>query len=99
MLRSFRYFSALFLESAETPLFVQINGLAVWPLRLDRKYTKLDVSQITHPIFVRLKLKHLLYDFFRGVLGFYIGKTTGRRPKHAPKSHIANVLGGQRLDE
>ena len=33
------HFSALFLESAETPLFVQINVFAVWPLRLDRKYT------------------------------------------------------------
>ena len=35
-------FSALFLESAETPLFVQINDFAVWPLRLDRKYTRQD---------------------------------------------------------
>ena len=33
------HFSAIFLESAETPLFVQINVFAVWPLRLDRKYT------------------------------------------------------------
>ena len=32
---------ALFLESAETPLFVQINVFAVWALRLDRKYTRL----------------------------------------------------------
>ena len=39
VLRTFRHFSALFLESAETPLFVQINVFAVWPLRLDRKYT------------------------------------------------------------
>ena len=35
----FTHFLALFLESAETPLFVQINVFAVWPLRLDRKYT------------------------------------------------------------
>ena len=35
-----RHFLALFLESAETPLFVQINVFPVWPLRLDRKYTK-----------------------------------------------------------
>ena len=41
VLRTFRHFSALFLESAETPLFVQINVFAVWPLRLDRKYTSL----------------------------------------------------------
>ena len=35
----FHTFLALFLESAETPLSVQINVLAVWALRLDRKYT------------------------------------------------------------
>ena len=40
VLRAFRHFLALFLESAETPLFVQINLFAVWPLRLDRKYTR-----------------------------------------------------------
>ena len=34
-----RTFLALFVESAETPLFVQINVFAVWALRLDRKYT------------------------------------------------------------
>ena len=34
------HFLALFLESAETPLFVQINVFAVWDLRLDRKYTR-----------------------------------------------------------
>ena len=38
----FAHFLALFLESAETPLFVQINVFAVWPLRLDRKYTILE---------------------------------------------------------
>ena len=38
---AFLYFLALFLESAETPLFVQINVFAVWALRLDRKYTTL----------------------------------------------------------
>ena len=37
--RAFRHFLALFLESAETPLFLQINVFAVWPLRLGRKYT------------------------------------------------------------
>ena len=31
----------LCLESAETPLFVQINVFAFWALRLDRKYTTL----------------------------------------------------------
>ena len=41
--RTFRHFPALFLESAETPLFVQINVFAVWPLRLDRKYTNLGI--------------------------------------------------------
>ena len=37
---SFVRFLALFLESAETPLFVQINVFAVWALRLDRKYIR-----------------------------------------------------------
>ena len=37
--RTFPHFLALFLESAETPLFVEINVFAVWALRLDRKYT------------------------------------------------------------
>ena len=44
VLRTFRHFSALFLESAEAPLFVQINVFAVWPLRLDRKYTNPTTS-------------------------------------------------------
>ena len=44
VLRTFRYFLALFLESAETPHFVQINVFAVWPLRLDRKYTTLALK-------------------------------------------------------
>ena len=39
----FPHFLALFLESAETPLFLQINVFAVWALRLDRKYTIMDV--------------------------------------------------------
>ena len=38
----FPRFLALFLESAETPLFVQINVFAVWALRLDRKYTRIN---------------------------------------------------------
>ena len=47
----FAHFSALFLESAETPLFVQIKVFAVWPLRHDRKYTTqgekiLDVFEV-----------------------------------------------------
>ena len=40
----FPHFLALFLESAETPLFVQINVFAVWALRLDRKYTSFVVG-------------------------------------------------------
>ena len=35
----FAHFLVLFLESAETPPFVQINVFAVHALRLDRKYT------------------------------------------------------------
>ena len=41
-------FSALFGtlsgKSSETPLFVQINVFAVWPLRPDRKYTILGIE-------------------------------------------------------
>ena len=43
------HFSALFLESAETPLFVQINVFAILPLRLDRKYTTL-AQRMTSPV-------------------------------------------------
>ena len=32
-------------------------------------------------------------------MGLLYKKTTGRRPTTPPKSHIANVLGGHRLDE
>ena len=50
----FPHFLALFLESAENPLFVQINALlAVWALmKVDRKYTTLDVSG-QHPEIMR----------------------------------------------
>ena len=37
--------------------------------------------------------------FLGGALGDLYRKTTGRRPKTPPKSHIANVLCGHRLDE
>ena len=40
--RTFLHFRALFLESVEAPLSVQINVFAIWALRLDRKYTKLE---------------------------------------------------------
>ena len=57
----------------------------------------IDDRQITHLICVRLR--HLLYDlFWGGVWAFYLKKQEGG-PKHPPKSHIANVLGGHRLDE
>ena len=42
----FPHFLALFLEPAETPLFVQINVLAVRALTLDRKYTILGCPTI-----------------------------------------------------
>ena len=45
----FARFLALFLESAEAPLFVQINVFAIWALRLDRKYTKLIPEQNQKP--------------------------------------------------
>ena len=55
----------------------------------------LDDRQITHLICVRLK--HLLCDFLGGFLGFYIRKQ--QEAQTPPKSHIANDLGGHRLDE
>ena len=58
----------------------------------------LDNRQITHLICVRLR--NLLYDFLRGVhWAIYIRKQQEGGPKHPPKSHIANFLGGHRLDE
>ena len=53
--------------------------------------------QITYLVSVRLK--HLLYDFFWWCFGFYIRKQQEGGQKTPPKSHIANVLGGHRLDE
>ena len=58
---------------------------------------RLDDRQITHLICVRLK--HLLYDFLGGVLGLFNKKQQEEGPKPPLKSHIANVLGGHRLDE
>ena len=58
----------------------------------------LDDRQITHLICVRLK--HLLSDFWGGVLGLLPVVSLYRRPKTAPrKVTIANVLGEHRLDE
>ena len=42
------HFLALFLESAETPLFLQINVFAVWALRLGRNYTIQEQKTHTH---------------------------------------------------
>ena len=47
----------------------------------------LDDRQITHLICVRLR--HLLYDLFRGGLGPLFRRTTRRRPTTPPQSHIA----------
>ena len=44
----FAHFLALFLESAETPLFVQISVVAVRALRLDRKRTRSACSWLWH---------------------------------------------------
>ena len=58
----------------------------------------LDDRQTTHLICVRLR--HLLYDFLGGALGLRPVVFLYRRPKAPPKkSHIANILGGHRLDE
>ena len=62
-------------------------------------YNFLNDRQITHLICVRLR--HLLYDLFWGVFwAFYIMKQQEGGPKTPPQTrHIANVLGGHRLDE
>ena len=71
VLRTFRHFSALFLESAETPLFVQINVFAVWPLRLDRKYTILEavykkyVSSSSLSMYSSLQKPGILWELSR----------------------------------
>ena len=58
----FVHFLALFLESAETPLFVQINVFAVWPLRLDRKYT----TKVSHKrVFVLLTPEIHSYEWLK----------------------------------
>ena len=46
VLRTFRYFLALFLESAETPLFVQINVFGRLASEARRKYTSLIGSLV-----------------------------------------------------
>ena len=57
-----------------------------------------DDRQITHLICVRLK--HLLYDFWVGALGLLPVVYLMQKALNTPyKSHIANVLGGHRLDE
>ena len=59
---------------------------------------KVDDRQITHLICVRLK--HLLYDFLGGILGLLYKKSNRKEARNTPqKGHIANVLGGHRLDE
>ena len=42
---SFAHFWAFFLESAETPLFAQINVFAIWALWLELKFTKPTLPQ------------------------------------------------------
>ena len=50
----------------------------------------IDNRQISHLVDVRLR--HLLYDFFRGCFGpFMQEKQQEEGPKHSPKSHVANV--------
>ena len=57
----------------------------------------LDDRQITHLICVHLR--HLLYDLLGGVSGLLRVIFLLLKAKHPLKSHIANVLGGHRLDE
>ena len=59
----------------------------------------IDDRQITHLICVCPK-KHLLYDFLRGVLGYFCKKQQQEGgPKHPLKSHRENILGGHISDE
>ena len=58
---------------------------------------KIDDRQITRLICVRLR--HLLYDFFRGVFGPLLYKKQQEGGPRYPQSHIENGLGGRRLDE
>ena len=47
-----------------------------------------------------LRLRHLLYDFLRGVLGLLPVVYLIEKAQNTPlKSHIANALGGHTLDE
>ena len=67
-------------------------------MMLKRMVGTLDDRQITRLICVHLK--YLLYDFSGVFWALYIRKKQQEGgPKHPPKSHIANVLGGHRLDE
>ena len=50
---------------------------------------QIDDRQITHLICIRLR--HVLYDFLGDVWAFYLRKQEEGGPKHAPKSHIADV--------
>ena len=61
------------------------------------KTERIDDRRITHLVCVRLK--HLLYDFWGGVLGLLLVVFLHKRTKTPLKSHMANVLGGHRLDE
>ena len=63
----------------------------------DSKVALIDDRQITHLIGVRLK--HLLYDFWGVFWASFLLISYLKSPKHPLKSHIANVLGGHRLDE
>ena len=50
------------------------------------KERRIDDSQITRLICVRLR--HLLYDFFRVCFGLCDKKKQDGGPKHTPKSHL-----------
>ena len=78
---------------------------AYWPCGVTssalpiREFLLLDDRQITHLSCVRLKKLLLYMIFFGGVWGLLYKKQQEGGPKHPPKSHIANALGGHRLDE
>ena len=79
----FPHFWALFLESAETPLFLQINVFAVWALRLDRKYTS-PTPQATARAFFTAALLVSLRCSMTSILSGPVLRDTARLSQRYP---------------
>ena len=82
----FAHFVVLFLESAETPLFVQINVFAVRALRLDRKYTILKICDLKR--FGAYKMASFVSLSKLRFLSLFVTRM-GIRVKHARIARIA----------